>query len=299
MAIPTGKVAVAAFLIEMNGQGSAFSSQEQENSCISIILLTPFPTDPKIRRSLIAVGAANIILSIPQILLAWFQCSPPNALWDPLRQDQCNHVTSVRYSYFIGAVAALSDFYLAIIPVTMLVPLRMDRKLKWGLSFLMGLGVFAGAAAIVRTWAAKFILSDDPSCEFLRNITISSSSEHITDSMRDQMVSESFSAGVKLKSGLSSSQCQFRPCGRSSGLSLSVSSNPLDILAARRITWHMISMLRGGISPQLARLPWSPPPFLFLLSRVHLVQLNLYVHRLRQTHILAMMKNSRKPLALF
>ncbi|KAJ5396654.1 hypothetical protein N7509_004767 [Penicillium cosmopolitanum] len=140
MAIPTGKVAVAAFLIEMNGQGN-----------------------PKIRRSLIAVGAANIILSIPQILLAWFQCSPPNALWDPLRQDQCNHVTSVRYSYFIGAVAALSDFYLAIIPVTMLVPLRMDRKLKWGLSFLMGLGVFAGAAAIVRTWAAKFILSDDPS----------------------------------------------------------------------------------------------------------------------------------------
>lgn len=127
--------------------------------------LTILLTDPKIRRSLIAVAVLNIILNIPQILLAWFQCTPPNALWDPLRQDQCNHVTSVRYSYFAGAVAALSDFYLAIIPVTMLAPLRIDRKLKWGLSFLMGLGVFAGAAAIVRSWAAKFILSDDPSCE--------------------------------------------------------------------------------------------------------------------------------------
>jgi len=73
----------------------------------------------------------------------------------------------VRYSYFIGAVAALSDFYLAIIPITMLAPLKIDRKLKWGLSFLMGLGVFAGAAAIVRTWAVKFIISDDPSCEYL------------------------------------------------------------------------------------------------------------------------------------
>lgn len=31
----------------------------------------------------------------------------------------------------------------------------------------MGLGVFAGAAAIVRTWAVKFIISDDPSCEYL------------------------------------------------------------------------------------------------------------------------------------
>jgi hypothetical protein len=111
------------------------------------------------------VAALNIILNIPQVILAWFQCSPPSALWDPSRQSQCNHNTSVHYTYFVGAVAAISDFYLAIIPVTMLAPLRIDRKLKWGLSFLMGLGVFAGAAAIVRTWAAKFIMSDDPSCK--------------------------------------------------------------------------------------------------------------------------------------
>jgi hypothetical protein len=62
-------------------------------------------------------------------------------------------------------VAAISDFYLAIIPITMLVPLRIDKKLKWGLSFLMGCGVFAGVAAIVRTWAAKFIMSEDSSCK--------------------------------------------------------------------------------------------------------------------------------------
>ncbi|OQE46922.1 hypothetical protein PENCOP_c001G05384 [Penicillium coprophilum] len=140
MAIPVGKVAVAAFLIELNSQ-----------------------SNPKIRRSLIVVAALNIILNIPQILMAWFQCSPPSALWDPLHQNQCNHTRSVYYTYFVGAVAAVSDFYLAIIPITMLVPLRMDRKLKWGLSFLMGCGIFAGAAAIVRTWAAKFIMSDDSS----------------------------------------------------------------------------------------------------------------------------------------
>ncbi|KAJ5133507.1 uncharacterized protein N7443_004863 [Penicillium atrosanguineum] len=140
MAIPIGKVAVAAFLIEINAGGN-----------------------PRIRKSLIAVAALNIILNIPQVLLAWFQCSPPSALWDPSRQNLCNHSTSVHYTYFVGAVAAVSDFYLAIIPVTMLAPLRIDRKLKWGLSFLMGLGVFAGGAAIVRTWAAKFIMSDDPS----------------------------------------------------------------------------------------------------------------------------------------
>ncbi|CAG8937896.1 unnamed protein product [Penicillium salamii] len=145
LAIPTGKVAVAAFLIEMNSQ-----------------------SNPKIRRSLIIVAGLNILFNIPQCLLVWFQCSPPSALWDPLRQAQCDHGKSVYYTYFVGAVAAISDFYLAIIPITMLVPLRIDRKLKWGLSFLMGCGVFAGAAAIVRTWAAKFIMTDDSSCKYLQ-----------------------------------------------------------------------------------------------------------------------------------
>lgn len=140
LAIPTGKVAVAAFLIEMNG-----------------------PSNPKIRRSLIAVAVVNIVVNIPQVLLVWFQCSPVDALWDPLRQAQCDHRKSVYYTYFVGAIAAISDIYLAVVPIHMLVPLRIDRKLKWGLSFLMGCGVFAGVAAIVRTWAAKFILAEDSS----------------------------------------------------------------------------------------------------------------------------------------
>ncbi|GLI80374.1 hypothetical protein PoHVEF18_008728 [Penicillium ochrochloron] len=140
LAIPTGKVAVAAFLIEMNGQ-----------------------SNPKIRKSLIAVAVLNIVLNIPQVLMVWFQCTPVTALWDPLLQDQCDHRKSVYYTYFVGAVAALSDIYLAIVPIHMLIPLRIDRKLKWGLSFLMGCGVFAGVAAVVRTWAAKFILSEDSS----------------------------------------------------------------------------------------------------------------------------------------
>lgn len=121
--------------------------------------------DPKIRKSLIAVAVLNIVLNIPQVMMVWFQCTPVTALWDPARQDQCNHKKSVYYTYFVGAIAALSDFYLAVIPIQMLVPLKIDRKLKWGLSFLMGCGIFAGVAAIVRTWAAKFILDVDSSCE--------------------------------------------------------------------------------------------------------------------------------------
>lgn len=139
-------------------------------------LLRPWPEsdilifntlDPKIRRSLIAVAVLNIVLNIPQLLMVWFQCTPVNSLWNPLKQADCDHRKSVYYTYFVGAIAALSDFYLAIVPIHMLIPLRIDRKLKWGLSFLMGLGIFAGVAAIVRTWAAKFILDVDSSCKNL------------------------------------------------------------------------------------------------------------------------------------
>jgi hypothetical protein len=125
----------------------------------------PSHLDPKIRKSLITVAVLNIVLNIPQVLMVWFQCTPVTALWDPLQQDKCDHRKSVYYTYFVGAIAALSDIYLAIVPIHMLIPLRIDRKLKWGLSFLMGCGVFAGVAAVVRTWAAKFILSEDSSCK--------------------------------------------------------------------------------------------------------------------------------------
>lgn len=131
-------------------------------------MLIQIATDPKIRRSLVAVAVLNIILNIPQCLLVWLQCTPIDALWDPLRQDQCDHRKSVYYTYFAGAVAALSDFYLAIVPIHMLLPLRIDPKLKWGLSFLMGCGIFAGVAAIVRTWAARLILTEDAPCKSLR-----------------------------------------------------------------------------------------------------------------------------------
>lgn len=97
--------------------------------------------------------------------MVWFQCDPPDALWDPLRQNKCDYSINEKYTYFVGAVAAVSDFYFAIIPIRMFLPLHIDRKLKIGLSFLMGLGVFAGVAAIVRSWAAKYITAVDSSCK--------------------------------------------------------------------------------------------------------------------------------------
>ena len=127
---------------------------------------------PKIRRSLIAVAALNIIVGIPQVLLVWFQCDPVLSLFDPMQQDNCNHRKSVYSTYLTGAVAAVSDFYLAIVPITILIPLRIDKRLKIGLCFLMGGGIIAGAAAIVRTWAAQWILDTAGSCTSFLSLSL-------------------------------------------------------------------------------------------------------------------------------
>ncbi|KAJ5888105.1 hypothetical protein N7495_008146 [Penicillium taxi] len=138
IAIPLGKCALCSFLIEMNRQGN-----------------------PRIRLSLIIVGVLNVLIGFPELVIIWTQCNPPQSLWDPTRQGDCNAKRSTIYLSVVGAVAAVSDLYLAIIPAAMLIPLKLDLKLKIGLSFLMGVGVFAAAAAIVRAYAANSLIGPD------------------------------------------------------------------------------------------------------------------------------------------
>lgn len=62
--------------------------------------------------------------------------------------------------------AALSDFIMASLPALLLWNLQISRKLKVGLSCLMGLGVLAGAAAIVKVINVQKVLTVDQSCKF-------------------------------------------------------------------------------------------------------------------------------------
>ena len=45
----------------------------------------------------------------------------------------------------------LSDFTLAFYPILLFYHLQMDRRIKWGVCFLMGLGCVAGVCGIMRT----------------------------------------------------------------------------------------------------------------------------------------------------
>ncbi|KAI9687093.1 MAG: hypothetical protein M1822_002503 [Bathelium mastoideum] len=138
--IATGKAAVAVFLMEITGLAY-----------------------PKIRRSLIILAVANFLIAIPIAIYSQFHCSPVSALWDPLQQDRCNARAYVLLSYVIGAVAAASDVFLALLPTYLLWSLQIDRKLKQFLCVLLGLGVVAAIAAVVRTWASGFLEGADAS----------------------------------------------------------------------------------------------------------------------------------------
>ncbi|KAI9662267.1 MAG: hypothetical protein M1821_008434 [Bathelium mastoideum] len=159
--IATGKAAVAVFLMEITGL--ACKTLEDVHIRLRRTRLTFFPEDPKIRRSLIILAVANFLIAIPIAIYSQFHCSPVSALWDPLQQDRCNARAYVLLSYVIGAVAAASDVFLALLPTYLLWSLQIDRKLKQFLCVLLGLGVVAAIAAVVRTWASGFLEGEDAS----------------------------------------------------------------------------------------------------------------------------------------
>ncbi|KAI9652365.1 MAG: hypothetical protein M1831_006843 [Alyxoria varia] len=115
-----------------------------------------------LRSVLYFICGSNLIITVPNIFLVWFQCSPPNALWDITRQHDCNPKPQIFYSYFLGAYAALSDFILAGLSIhTIYARHTLPLRTKLLASLLMGLGFLACAAAIARTYYSQQLLEGD------------------------------------------------------------------------------------------------------------------------------------------
>ncbi|KAJ5712796.1 hypothetical protein N7493_009264 [Penicillium malachiteum] len=92
------------------------------------------------RWMIIVLWFVIVTMNLVNVLTALFvfvQCKDPRHLWNPA-------IPSKSYS---GA----QDFVLALLPWTIVWNLQMRRKEKLGVAFAMSLGVFAGAASIVKT----------------------------------------------------------------------------------------------------------------------------------------------------
>ncbi|KAJ5474673.1 hypothetical protein N7475_004239 [Penicillium sp. IBT 31633x] len=92
------------------------------------------------------------IVNILAALFVFVQCEDPRHLWNPAIPSKCwPPDVFTNFSLFVGAYSGAQDFVLALLPWTIVWKLQMKKKEKLGVAFAMSLGIFAGAASIVKT----------------------------------------------------------------------------------------------------------------------------------------------------
>ncbi len=109
----------------------------------------------KVRRWFIYIGiiAQNAIVNILTIILIVVQCKDFATPYDPVGHPSKCWSTSVQsdFGYFQGASNTVTDICLTTMPAFIVWQLQITKKLKIGLSILLGISSFAMIASIVRT----------------------------------------------------------------------------------------------------------------------------------------------------
>ncbi|KAE8146930.1 hypothetical protein BDV25DRAFT_143227 [Aspergillus avenaceus] len=80
-----------------------------------------------------------------------FQCKDIRKIWDPSIDSTCfTPIQLLKLSYTNTALNILTDLIFAILPASMLRHLQVNRRVKASLICILGLGIFACAAAFVK-----------------------------------------------------------------------------------------------------------------------------------------------------
>ncbi|KAI1119617.1 hypothetical protein F5Y14DRAFT_9560 [Nemania sp. NC0429] len=99
------------------------------------------------------IGATAITTTV-YFFIVLFQCSPPSYFWERLRKGapgSCGHDNVVRQATLVwGSFAAAMDWILGLFPIAMLWNVRINRHSKIGIVAILGFGIIAGVALIVR-----------------------------------------------------------------------------------------------------------------------------------------------------
>ncbi|KAI0139438.1 hypothetical protein F4776DRAFT_588483 [Hypoxylon sp. NC0597] len=103
--------------------------------------------------------ASIVIVSIWSVVLFFwniFQCNPVAAQWDYtiLQNDPTSHCVSadeiVNAAYALSVMNILSDWLYALLPIPMLWAVKMTTQAKLTVVVVLGLGIFASIATLVR-----------------------------------------------------------------------------------------------------------------------------------------------------
>ncbi|KAI0190037.1 hypothetical protein EV127DRAFT_100134 [Xylaria flabelliformis] len=100
--------------------------------------------------------ALLVAFNIIAILLIIRFCDPPQKQWKPWLPGECLDPQIQQYVGFIqSAYNALMDIIVAVFPALFITQLRITRRMKIGLSALMGGSIFAAGATIVKIYLLK------------------------------------------------------------------------------------------------------------------------------------------------
>ncbi|KAJ5351996.1 hypothetical protein N7452_000970 [Penicillium brevicompactum] len=102
------------------------------------------------------------------------QCIPVEKLWDPSIPGTCKGIAaSAVDGYVAGGIGAFSDFFLAAYPIFIIREIQhMKRATKIGICLILGGGVVAGSAAIVKGISIKNITNIEDNTYAMANLNI-------------------------------------------------------------------------------------------------------------------------------
>ncbi|KAK0648212.1 hypothetical protein B0T16DRAFT_113643 [Cercophora newfieldiana] len=93
----------------------------------------------------------NVLVNIMSIIRMFASCRPLEKLWDHSVEGECWPSSTAFITGMIQSVVSVStDWLIALFPIVILRKLNMAIRTKLALITLMGMGIFAGAAALLK-----------------------------------------------------------------------------------------------------------------------------------------------------
>lgn len=123
-------------------------------------------TERKYRWPILAVLIFTPIFTVTVVLVLVITCQPVGAQFD-LALGSCPvHTAMSMLSYPFTAMTIILDWGCAIIPWLIIRNLQLNRRVKKGLAFVLGLGALASIGAIARLpYIRYYTITDDQLCK--------------------------------------------------------------------------------------------------------------------------------------
>ncbi|EUC34864.1 hypothetical protein COCCADRAFT_25096 [Bipolaris zeicola 26-R-13] len=98
----------------------------------------------------------------------FFQCMPVQKNWDTKVEGYCRErSTQTILSYAVAVVSISTDWIFATLPIFLLWDVQLDWRVKGGVMAMLGLGIFASIAPIVRL---KYLIGLNDASRLLQNL---------------------------------------------------------------------------------------------------------------------------------